>query len=705
MALNSREYIGIAEGIKKHELSTRRSVEHMKSRITELSCEKSSLYEIISRLDAIIEAEYERTDENGCHDYSRIASYRAEKASAERKLTVIEQDIQETKRELRYSENKLESIMEEKAKTLFEIQERARTTSKNIVLAGEIYGAYSGVGVSLQETLKKGFSSLTLAARVLDGRVDDIGYLGNNSRTNSKNISGINSGSNGSRSEVLCAFTSNETGSNIINYNKYVSSNSRISNYMRNNSIISDFNKECNINSACEISNFISNQKSNDLTAICFNNDENTFEVNKSDKYLSKQKSNNIEIRINNNKTFNILNILSDILKLDNNKILNTFGINKKAKKGKATSLYIDGFSLECNDLSGSRFFVKGNHYNDFCFFRENLDLYERSNRNEVKVINSRDIEGIYLNESEINDFHMFWNRGKEYEIDSEEFFMNVASYIPKVKMLLDERWSVEQIQKNEIFKTCYDLYFANPIRVYEIDGYYHFVDAGRHRCMAAQKLGYDIPINVVGKYEYKTSYPSYISFESKLRYANSNYHSLRWAGHEGNSLRIPKDNKSTLSKELEKKGVLGIEYKNGDPDFSTVSVYEFKIEDMHDLFENLSKMVKNVDSREKYNGAIRRIWQAYVKDKLLNDLKNDTNFVKEFQEKTGIDLKTISSRDRLSKVLRQHNLTLHETSDCSSIQFVPTIIHKAYKHIGGTAEMCERMISVGGRLRMELAK
>lgn len=179
MAIRSKEFVGIAEGIKSHELSTKGKIESLRGTISELSGAKRSLDNQISYLVAALAAAYEDTDEDGDPDYGRIAAIEAQISSAERELSEVEGELDTANDELSQSQAELESVMEEKARTLFEIQERARKTSNNIAVAGGMYGAYSGVGSSLQSSMQTSLASLSQAASILDGSVD--GFTGGGS--------------------------------------------------------------------------------------------------------------------------------------------------------------------------------------------------------------------------------------------------------------------------------------------------------------------------------------------------------------------------------------------------------------------------------------------------------------------------------------------------------------------------------------------
>lgn len=212
------------------------------------------------------------------------------------------------------------------------------------------------------------------------------------------------------------------------------------------------------------------------------------------------------------------------------------FGGKKTDRSRKIFSKNFNGFMIENNGMAGDRYFIKGNNYEKFSHFWQNSDQYSHTEAKYTKTINARDIEGIYLNDNEAQDPHLFWNRGQQYAVDSETYFMEVASHIPEVRSRLDAGESADSIRNDPRLKTCYDYYFDTPINVYEVDDYYYFAGAGRHRCMAAQKLGYDIPVKVIGKYEKKTSHggntvmstykriSSNHTIEDDLRKTNPNY-------------------------------------------------------------------------------------------------------------------------------------------------------------------------------------
>lgn len=79
MAVRSRDFVRIAEGIRSHELSAKNLIENLKGRVSELSSSKRTLESTISCLEAEIAAAYEDTDEDGNPDYTRISALEGEK--------------------------------------------------------------------------------------------------------------------------------------------------------------------------------------------------------------------------------------------------------------------------------------------------------------------------------------------------------------------------------------------------------------------------------------------------------------------------------------------------------------------------------------------------------------------------------------------------------------------------------------------------
>ena len=486
MAVRSREFVGIAEGIKSHELSTKGKIESLKGVIFELSGRKSSLDSRISYLEAALSAAYEDTDEDGNPNYGRIAALEGQIGVAERELSAVETQLDSTQGELRQSESELEAVMEEKAQTLFEIQERARKTSQHISAAGGMYGAFSGAGGALQGSLQTSLSSLSHAASILDGNV--AGAVGGGSSVGGS--LGVRGGAHSSdlSTGALSAF-SGGINQSTATLSKGSTGTSSSSDYAtkHNGSVtpatIHSFRSGGKTNNLQKAKNFDSVQSENSYATQAFSKNL-TSDYSTPSKYESIQQS------------------------VQSGKRVNPFTAWMQRNKSGDT-IEFSGLTVVKNTLLGGRYFVKGNNYDSFCDYRKNVDQYTHICCNESKTIDARDIEGIYLNDTEVQNKKLFWNRGIRYEIDSESFFEEVASHIPEINVRLQNGDAVDSITSNPKLKTCYELYFQKPIEVYEVDGFYEFAGSGRHRCMAAQKLGLAIPVKIVARYEPKESITS----------------------------------------------------------------------------------------------------------------------------------------------------------------------------------------------------
>ena len=193
-----------------------------------------------------------------------------------------------------------------------------------------------------------------------------------------------------------------------------------------------------------------------------------------------------------------------------------------------------------------------------------------------------------------------------------------------------------------------------------------------------------------------------YVDLANKIQIADGNSSSLEWCGEKGNSLRVPKDKSGELYQKLREFGIEGIPYVNGDVDFSKVSKYDIEFVDAEKLYVELARSIKISDlikigknmSRTEFNGIIRKKWQSLAKQQIVDRIIADEQFAKDFSAITGVNTYVIKKISHLDSELRINGLTLHETTDCKKIQLVPTRIHDAFKHAGGTAEMLERLIN-----------
>lgn len=132
-----------------------------------------------------------------------------------------------------------------------------------------------------------------------------------------------------------------------------------------------------------------------------------------------------------------------------------------------------DGVPIAQDRLSNDRYFAKGDHYDEFVDFWEGgADSYNyvKADTPDVQYVRAKDIEGVYLNQSEIDNPAAFWNK----------------------------RYS-----KNEYLDYVLDGKIVNnPIEVTNVNNqFYYFSGDGRHRLLAAMELDIDIPVIIKGFY------------------------------------------------------------------------------------------------------------------------------------------------------------------------------------------------------------
>ncbi len=300
MAIQSKEFVGIAEGIKSHELSTKGKIESLRGAISELSGQRMSLGNRISYLEAALAAAYEDTDEDGDPDYGRISAIEAQISVAESELSAVEGQLDVAHGELSHSEAELESVMEEKAQTLFEIQERARKTSSNIAVAGGMYGAYSGVGSSLQSSMQTSLASLSQAASILDGSVDGFAGGGSGGRDGgSTGGRGVSSSGDISTS-ALSAFAPGNTAAPVNGTTSRGASPSDFSTHHTNTvtpATASGFHSSKKSSNPQKTSNFNSQQSGNSYAVSAFSDTNSDVSGSQASNFNSSQNPTKMESR------------------------------------------------------------------------------------------------------------------------------------------------------------------------------------------------------------------------------------------------------------------------------------------------------------------------------------------------------------------------------------------------------------------------
>lgn len=165
------------------------------------------------------------------------------------------------------------------------------------------------------------------------------------------------------------------------------------------------------------------------------------------------------------------------------------------------SSIRFDGFDVE-QHINGSDFFIKGDNYEQFKEYyylsHDDYVLEKYETPLEIEISPSM-IEGIHLGQSEISDPSIFWGQNKEEW--SAETFKEITKMIPKVNEQLNSGKTINDLSFDPELSACITNYFVKKPKVYEHEGFYEFDHDGRHRILAARELGYNIRVDVIGKY------------------------------------------------------------------------------------------------------------------------------------------------------------------------------------------------------------
>lgn len=147
-----------------------------------------------------------------------------------------------------------------------------------------------------------------------------------------------------------------------------------------------------------------------------------------------------------------------------------------------------------------------------------------------------------------------------------------------------------------------------------------------------------------------------------------------KWSGDRGESMFIPTADR--VREILRNKGLKGIEYKNGIPDFDPIAEAKVVIQGMsqhrHSLIgENGERVVGNY---EKADIECAKAWNLEQRDGKDDWTHQD---VKKWRE--------------------ANEYTWHEHNDMKTCSLVPTEVHDACRHLGGVSEIKNILNQIGG--------
>lgn len=170
-----------------------------------------------------------------------------------------------------------------------------------------------------------------------------------------------------------------------------------------------------------------------------------------------------------------------------------------------------------------------------------------------------------------------------------------------------------------------------------------------------------------------------YTTFEERMKQTPKNGERGKFEGERANSKFVPSDETEAgarCKEKLAEYGLDGIEYKNGEADFSKVSEATLQIDKMT---ENMHDYYDNDGNRQEGNFT-----QA---DKKLAEQWN-------MEAKDG---KTDWTEKDVAEYRSTNNLSWHERCDTKTMDLVPREIHEYCSHSGGRAECRIRDNNNGG--------
>lgn len=147
-----------------------------------------------------------------------------------------------------------------------------------------------------------------------------------------------------------------------------------------------------------------------------------------------------------------------------------------------------------------------------------------------------------------------------------------------------------------------------------------------------------------------------------------------KWSGDRGESMFIPTADR--VREILRNKGLEGINYKDGIPDFNPISEAKVTIQGMSQ--HRLSQMGENgeriVGNYEKADTECAKPWNLEQRDGKDDWTHQD---VKKWRE--------------------ANEYTWHEHNDMKTCSLVPTEVHKVCSHLGGVSEIKNILNQIGG--------
>ena len=362
-----------------------------------------------------------------------------------------------------------------------------------------------------------------------------------------------------------------------------------------------------------------------------------------------------------------------------------------------------------------------------------------------------------------------FWN----HHGNDRQNYMELASHLLEVQERMREGATYEELRSDPVLGPTARAYYSpdDPITVEkQADGSFAFGSDGRHRIAAAQELGYDVEAKVMYDHGWKAPEQSVSdttvdssdavptvdgladsdfstgeavgigaamgtaaaitqsesqsgssassvslgdrfqsSYADRIRQTPS-LESNRWAGERGESVCAPQSDAARQI--MEERGISGVQYQDGVPDFSPFSESTVKLGYMTDArhSQGLTAGRDGKDTIYAHFEDGETVSESHHADKSsMADLHMKYDKPGNFEQADALTAEqwTADGRDGkewtaedVAQYRRDNGLTWHECNDMETMQMIPEAINADFGHLGGVGEVKETQRIVDEALR-----
>ena len=440
MKLRASEYVEKADSLKSSEMSVRQRLDSIRANRSVIRNEIETMrYQkraLYARLSAAMSANSGSDSQGGSDNSAQINSIRAEIAAVECRMDAAQEEDSILRAEEEEAAFELAEIEAEEQATLSEILDSADRTKQDTAIMSSYDGKFNDVKDRATASFLHNLGQLSQAAQILGGNVA---------------MSSVGSGG-GSCAGKLSRSAAAQTGG--ATRNLYEAANAQ-----RKTAAVSG------VFGARGAGTAFGGQKNKG-----FISDDTVFEKKPAKKGGGFGKRDPISRRGRNDSP-----PASDTVK-----DFSGFTAVKRADQN------------DCWD-------IRGNGFAAYDSYLSNPDSYDRTTYDtpQYGTAATDHIEGISkLRTVDIENPELFWGRdsGK-----SMEDFVLIAKKIPRVAKELKSGRTLGDLLMDKELGDCASIYFANAPQVYKGDGFYEYVDGGRHRILAAAASGQKIPVVIIG--------------------------------------------------------------------------------------------------------------------------------------------------------------------------------------------------------------